>query len=188
MKREFGIWLCGAIWLTGILAACGVWARYDATPGKAGEPNSAFVNEGTTGWRLTVFLHPKCPCSRETIRQAAALATECPELTVNAVFVRPSGTAPGWELGENWTEAERLGLAVVCDPNGCAARSAGAETSGAAVLADPTGRVVFRGGLTGGRGRSGESVGRHAVLEWIRGKKAAESSPVFGCPLHTADE
>jgi len=188
LKREIGIWVCGALWLAAVVAACGAWERYDATPGVAGEPISTVADGVTTGWRLTIFLHPKCPCSRETIRQAAALAAECPELTVSVVFVRPTGTTPGWERGENWDEAERLGFAVLCDQDGCAARSAGAETSGAAVLTDPSGRVVFHGGLTPGRGRSGECVGRQAVLGWVRGESTAASAPVYGCPLHSAGE
>lgn len=188
MKRKFGIWVCSAFWLAAVVAACGVWERYEATPGVAGEPDTAFASEGVSGWRLTVFLHPKCPCSRETIRQVAALATDCPQLTVCVVFVRPIGTAPGWERGEAWSEAERLGFIVECDPDGGAARSAGAETSGAAVLIDPSGRVVFHGGLTAGRGRSGECAGRRAVRGWVHGEAAADTAPVYGCPLHTPDE
>lgn len=185
MKREVGIWICGAVWLAAVLAACGVWEWYDATPGTAGEPHPTAVGDGTSGWRMTVFLHPNCPCSRETIRQAAALATECPGLTVTLVFVRPNGTPLGWERGEAWTEAERLGVVVVSDPDGRAARSAGAETSGAAVLTDPSGRVVFHGGLTPARGRGGECAGRQAVLKWVRGEAAMTTCPVFGCPLST---
>ncbi len=187
MKLELGIWGGGLLWLTVVVAACGVWERYDATPGNTGGPVKTLADAGT-GWRLTVFLHPHCPCSRESVRQAAALAGECPQVTVNAQFVRPAGTAPGWERGEVWAEAERLGLMATCDSDGGAARSAGAETSGTAVLTDPSGRVVFRGGLTPGRGRSGESVGRQAVLGWVRGSAANNSAPVFGCPLQTTDD
>jgi len=186
LKREIVLWVGGVLWLAAVVAACGVWEGYDATPGGSGAPVETFADAGTS-WRLTVFLHPHCPCSRETVRQAAALATECPQITVNVWFVRPTGTAPGWERGEVWAEAGRLGILAVCDADGGAARSAGAETSGTAVLTDPSGRVVFRGGLTPGRGRSGESAGRQAVMGWVRGSAADNSAPVFGCPLHNTD-
>jgi hypothetical protein len=186
LKREVVLWAGAVLWLAAVVAACGVWERYDATPGGSGAPAESLADAGG-GWRLTVFLHPHCPCSRETVRQAAALAEECPPLMVNAQFVRPAGTAPGWERGDVWAEAERHGIAVACDTDGGAARSAGAETSGTAVLTDPSGRVVFRGGLTPGRGRGGESAGRQAVLGWVRGSAADHSAPVFGCPLHNTD-
>ncbi len=174
------------VWLAGVFAAVALWERYDATPGPAGEAAAA---EPHSGWRLTAFVHPHCPCSRATVRQLAALADELPQLSIRVVVVRPPNTPDGWECGELWTEAERLpGAAVACDRDGVEARSVGAETSGQVVVTDPTGRGVFRGGLTAGRGRDGESAGRKAVLGWVRGETAAAAAPVYGCPLRAPGE
>ncbi|HUR53184.1 MAG TPA: hypothetical protein VMZ71_03580 [Gemmataceae bacterium] len=74
-------------------------------------------------------------------------------------------------------------MEVECDRDGATARKFGAETSGHAVLTDPTGRVVFRGGLTQARGRTGASEGRNAVTVWVSGGVGATVTPVFGCPL-----
>lgn len=189
MKYEVGVWAVGALWLAAILAAGYVWERYDATPGPAEVPVAAAPIAKPSGWRLTVYVHPRCPCSRATIQQTIALAGECPHLSVRVVFVRPPNTPAGWERGELWEQAERLlGATVTCDVDGVEARSVGAETSGAAVLTDPTGQAVFLGGLTSSRGRDGEGAGRRVVRGWVRGEAAVASSPVYGCPLHTPDE
>jgi hypothetical protein len=42
---------------------------------------------------------------------------------------------------------------------------------------------VFRGGLTRGRGKAGESPGRRAVLDWIHTGAGPGEAPVYGCPL-----
>ena len=112
-----------------------------------------------------------------------------PELDVRIVFVRPEDSEPGWEQGESWDAARSLPQSeVVVDPDGAEARRMGAKTSGQAVLIDPAGNAVFRGGLTRGRGVPGESLGRQAVLGWIRDGHGAETAPVYGCPLETPNE
>jgi hypothetical protein len=135
-------------------------------------------------WRLTVFAHAHCPCSRATLRELDGLARAEPDLSTRVVFVRPPDCPAGWERGEAWDAATRIpGAEVACDPDGAAAQKLGAETSGHAVLTDPTGRVVFRGGLTPARGRTGGSEGRNAVMAWVSGGTGAAVAPVFGCPL-----
>lgn len=189
MKREIGVWACSVLWLSATLAAGFAWERYDATPGSTEVPAPDRLIAEPSGWRLTVYVHPKCPCSRATLQQAVALASECPQLSVRVAFVRPPNTPAGWERGELWALAEKSPeVLLACDADGVEARSVGAETSGDAVLTDPTGRAVFHGGLTSGRGRDGESTGRRAVRSWVRGETAVTSAPVYGCPLHTPDE
>jgi hypothetical protein len=111
-----------------------------------------------------------------------------PDLSVRVVFVRPAGCPDGWERGGGWELAAGVpGAELACDTTGDEARRFGAETSGHAVLTDPAGAVVFRGGLTPARGRTGESPGRQAVLAWVNSGGGAETAPVFGCPLFTPD-
>lgn len=189
MAREIGSWLIGSVWLSAI--AGGFWAleRYDSTPGAVSERAPA-VDEGAAGrWCLTVFAHPRCPCSRATWEGLTGITAAAPDLTVRVRFVLPPGTGFGWERGELWDAATRItGAEVAADVNGNEARRFGAETSGQAVLTDPSGRVVFRGGLTPARGRTGACAGRRAVLDWVEGRTGAARSPVFGCPLFTPGE
>lgn len=186
MTRETAVWLAGVVWLFVVAAGFWAWERHDATPGAVGEPEPAATGSepGPGRWRLTVFVHPRCPCVRPAFDELAAFAHEAPELTLRVLFALPPGCEPGWERGASWDAAGCVpGAECALDPGGAEARRLGAETSGHAVLTDPAGRVVFRGGLTPARGRAGESQGRRAALDWVRGRPAAPSAPVFGCPL-----
>jgi hypothetical protein len=187
LNREVTVWTATAAWLAAVVVGFWLWERYDTTPGAAGEPAAARSSPGR--WQLTVFAHPHCPCTRASLRELADISRGTPGLSVRILFVRPAGAPAGWERGEAWDEAANVsGAEIACDATGAEARSAGAETSGFAILTDPTGLAVFRGGLTPARGRGGESAGRRAVLAWLGGGNGPATAPVFGCPLFTPDE
>jgi hypothetical protein len=187
MFREMLVWVLESVWFATALAGFWLWERTDATPGTV-RPPEQLTNRAVPGrWSVTVFAHPRCPCLRATLHEVASLSA--PEFSTRVVFVRPARAPDGWERGEMWELAARIpGVEVACDERGAEARRVGAETSGYAVLTDPNGRVVFRGGLTRGRGRTGESAGRQAVAAWIAGRPGAGAAPVFGCPLFDSDE
>jgi hypothetical protein len=183
--RETGTFVLAAVWLGAVVAGFAAWENYDAAPGDAPRAAAA-ATTGTGRWELVVFAHPYCPCTRASLAELAELLTECPAAPrVRVLFVRPAGAVDGWERGDSWTAAAELpGAEVACDPLGAEARRAGATTSGHVELTDPTGRVVFRGGVTKARGRTGESAGRRAVLAHLSGDQTADrEAPVFGCPL-----
>ncbi|MBP3960459.1 hypothetical protein J8F10_34975 [Gemmata sp. G18] len=186
MAREIAVWLIGLVWLSAIAGGFWLWERYDATPGTVGAQTAAPDESAPGGWCLTVFAHPRCPCTRATLGETAELVRAAPELSVRVLFVRPPDAPDGWEHGESWDLAARIPRTeVALDEAGAGAHRFGAETSGQAVLTDPAGRIVFRGGLTAARGRAGESAGRRAVLDWMSGHLAPARAPVFGCPLLT---
>ncbi|HEY1191700.1 MAG TPA: hypothetical protein VGE74_28970 [Gemmata sp.] len=192
MARDTLVWLTGALWLFVVSAGFWAWERYEVTAGPVRAPEGAAPappNErAPAGWRLTVFVHPHCPCSRASLGELGALARAVPDLAVRVLFVLPWGTEPGWVAGESWDLVARVpGAARGVDRGGSEARRLGAETSGHAVLTDPMGRIAFRGGLTRARGRVGESPGTRAVQDWVRGSTGAPTSPVFGCPLLAPD-
>lgn len=179
--RTFASVFVLGLWLAGVAGGFVAWEVYDATPG----PQAAgAAPPAGPAWALTFYAHPHCPCSRAGLAELAELARAAPDLDVTVVFVRPAGAEPGWERSAAWDAVP--GARVRCDADGAEAARAGAATSGHAVLTDPTGRVAFRGGLTRGRGRVGESPGRRAVLAILRGEQVANAAPVYGCPL--ADE
>lgn len=186
--RDATLWLVGLVWLGGITAGFVAWERYETTAGATG-PVLATAEERAPGrWRLSVFAHPHCPCTRAMLGELAEALHATPDLTGRVVFVRPAGAADGWERGRLWDAAAAIpGVEVGCD-GGTEARRFGAETSGQAVLTDPSGRVVFRGGLTRARGRAGESPGRRAVLDWVNSGTGPMEVPVFGCPLFGTDQ
>ena len=105
-------------------------------------------------------------------------------MSVRVLIVRPAATADGWEWSELREAAAGIrGVELACDIGGEESHRVGAETSGLAVLTDPDGQVVFRGGLTRARGREGDAPGRRAILDWVGGRTGASEAPVFGCPL-----
>ena len=178
-----------AVWLAAALGGFWLWERYDATPGPQGGSAAATAQAATGGWRLTLFAHPHCPCTRTSLREMTEIPRDAPALSVRVVFVRPAGAPEEWERGDSWEAAGRMpGAEVARDVDGTEAKRLGAKTSGLAVLSDPGGRIVFRGGLTSGRGRGGDSVGRRAVLSWLRTGRGDPTAPVFGCPLFTPDD
>jgi hypothetical protein len=189
--RSIGIRLALTAWA----AACGgglaALARHQATPGVAAPagnwPASSRLARATAGDTLLVFVHPKCPCTRATLDNLAVLLAHCPpgRVTVTVLLVRPAGATDGWERTDLAATAAAIpGVTTVVDADGREAAAFGAATSGQAVLFDPTGQLLFRGGLTRGRGHAGASAGADAVLAAVRGERpAATAAPVFGCPL-----
>jgi hypothetical protein len=175
-----------AAWLTLVAAGFALWERYDSTPGaRAAEPSAAPFDRGA-GWELVVFLHPHCPCSEAALGELAEIVAAAPQrLTIRVLFVRPAGVAEAWERTDLWAKASGVrGVSVECDRGGTIAARTGATTSGYAVMYDPAGRVAFRGGLTRGRGRAGESAGRRAVLGVLSGEEPeSRAVPAFGCSL-----
>lgn len=183
--------LSGSLVLWGGGVAAGFYALelYDRTPGTgagviAQEP-TVRPSAGQGRWALDIFIHPRCPCSRASLSELQALVRELPpDVAVRVLFVRPEGAAEGWERSSLWSQCREMDrVAVVIDVGGESARKAGATTSGHAVLFDATGRAAFRGGITAGRGRPGESVGRRAIRELVNGRPSLREAPVFGCPL-----
>ena len=98
-----------------------------------------------------------------------------------------------WADTPLWAAADHVpGVECLPDPGGAEADRYGAETSGAAVLVDATGRVRFAGGLTPGRGHEGDSPGGLALRSLLtHGNDATPAGPavlprtaaVFGCGL-----
>jgi len=134
---------------------------------------------------LLLFIHPRCPCSRATLRELARLVANR-EGRVDAVvcFTVPAGVDEGWAATDLWSSACSIpGVEVRRDPGGAESQRFGASTSGQALLYAPGGGLLFSGGLTAARGHEGDNIGRSSVESLVQGEGAADASPVFGCPL-----
>lgn len=128
-----------AAWL-GVIGVClGAVVRYERTPGAVGRAPAAFM--------LTVFVHPECPCTRATVQEVGEIQRGTGgRVSVEYVVV----PVPGIEAAE--LPEGREGAVWRHALDGREAEVAGAKTSGHVVLRDAVGRVVFSGGVTGGRG------------------------------------
>lgn len=166
-------------------------ARRDARAGAQAEapalwPDGSTAERATGRSTLLLFAHPRCPCTRATLRELERIVARAGDrLLAQVLFCLPDGAPPGWEHGDLWEQAERLpGVRVARDPGAREARRFGAATSGDAVLYDAEGRLRYHGGITGSRGHEGDNAGRAAVLDHVlEGRADACEGPAFGCPL-----
>jgi hypothetical protein len=153
---------------------------YAARPGEAGTPPGRWPSDtalplDTSRPTLLMFFDPRCPCSAASLMELRGLVSQSgANVTAWAVTCGP-------EDGEG-VVPEGVGLRA--DPALREARRFGVRTSGQVLMFEPSGRLVFRGGITPARGHQGASYGREAVLAAFRGEPIPQATaPVFGCAL-----
>jgi hypothetical protein len=174
-------------------AGVGLWAmlRYELTPATTATVMSEWPREtqlvrDSARPTLILFLHPRCPCSRATLRELSLLEADCGDrFAAQIVFVRPAGTGESWEKTDLCRLAEQIpGAVVSSDIGGAVASRFGATTSGQALLFSPDGRLLFHGGITASRGHEGDNAGRTALTALINtGQSTCTQTAVFGCSL-----
>jgi hypothetical protein len=182
-------------WLAAVGVGMVVVTRYAATPGAAAVAGPTWP-EGSNLVRdngvptLLLFAHPQCPCTRASVAELSAVIARCPgKASARVVFWGPPRAGSEWFRTDLWNDASALpGVDVVADPGGVEAREFCAATSGQVLLYDGSGQLVFRGGITAGRGHAGDNAGRDSVVAFLlHGTAPAESTPVFGCSIDDAD-
>jgi hypothetical protein len=183
------------LWLTVMLTGFWGFHAYNNAPGRTAPapdhvPDEMLDQPGKRDYRLLLFAHPRCPCTRATLDELAViLEINRAAVAAEVWFIRPKGMPVGWEQTALWQAAAAIpGVSVHCDEEGVLARRLGAATSGQVVLYDPDGQLLFSGGITRARGQDGESAGRRAILRLLSGKAAPPETPVFGCPLFAPGE
>jgi len=167
--------------------------RYDYTAGAAGQapalwPTASGIQRAARGATLVMVAHPKCPCTRASLDELAALMAENHgTVTARVLFFRPEGTADDWAQTALWQAASAIpGVTVSSDVAGAEAKRFGGETSGDVLLYDAGGRLAFHGGVTATRGQAGTNAGQTALAALLHGTDPAQTrTPVFGCPLTT---
>ena len=185
-RRTMGALAC--VWMAAISVGMASMARHSAlaspdAPGPTRWPAGSALEREPGRGTVLCFVHPRCPCTRATVRELERVVSRAPRAAVRVVFRDDPGgdvtTAATWEMAARVPGARR-----VRDPGGVEARRFGASTSGLVVLFDAGGALRFRGGVTPGRGHEGESEGAAALLAALRGREGrAGWSRVFGCGL-----
>jgi hypothetical protein len=168
---------------------------YDNAPGVAAEapvdwPANSALTRDPDAPTLVMLAHPRCDCTRASLGELAELLARVkikPRTFV--VFIKPGGTASGWEQSGTWEQAKEIpGVTVVRDDDGAEARRFGVHTSGQTFLYGPRGELLYSGGTTGSRGKSGENAGRADLVALVDGARRPRATrPVFGCPLFAHD-
>jgi hypothetical protein len=101
------------------------------------------------------------------------------------VFIEPNGVPPDWKDTDLWRTASEIpGVSVFSDRGNVETDLFRANASGQTMLYAAGGRLLFNGGITGGRGHSGDNLGRAAIISWVTTGSAVESrASVYGCSV-----
>ena len=183
-------WLVGLLFWLGLVAGGYAWLlRYSFAAGKTTTaprripPSLALP--ASTRMQLFVALHPRCPCSRATVRELAKILNHGARASdVTVLMYKPADQEDSWLEGALLDECRRMNCRVRPDPDGKLAASLGSLTSGGVALYDANGRLRYQGGVTASRGHEGDNTGERAVIEILRGSRENyKSMPVFGCPI-----
>lgn len=176
------------VWLGLVGAGVALAVRHQTTSGEVGTTpaswpaNSRLPATRPGASRVVMFLHPQCPCSRASLHELAAVVEAVGDRAdVSIVFQRPDGVAPDWVETDRWNRAKAIPGAAVLTDRGDELARFGAKTSGHTVVYDPSGRLVFAGGITGGRAHEGVNVGRNQVIARVLGATTPVTHAVFGC-------
>ena len=192
MRVEWNGWLAfGIAWVLTLAPGFALLWAYKMRPGQAdGAPDVWPVGTRIARNRdratLVLFAHPQCPCTRASLAELARLLARFDgRLSADVVFLRPSDVGAAWDGSDLWRTASAMpGVTAVRDDDGVEAVRFRATTSGAAVLYDARGRLLFSGGLTSARGHEGDSAGLQRISSLLRTGQADRSdAPVYGCSL-----
>jgi hypothetical protein len=163
-------------------------------------PADSALPRATERPTLLVFLHPKCPCSRASLKELrrtldAATTVNSPAPALLVIATVPQAADQSWWQTETVELARGIANAQVhVDRGGREAARFGATTSGMVMLFDPSGQRLYSGGTTIARGHIGASTGGDRLAELLRGDtNQAIDMPTFGCRLclplsETADD
>ena len=199
LSRGFRKTILPALAVTWLLAAVpGIryLMAYEGTAGKQGAapvlwPASVPETGDSRLPTLVVALHPRCSCSAATLEELQG-AFETSSKPFNSVLLisEPKGANYKWQDVHLYREAqETLHATVILDEDSAYAAQFGAQTSGEVLFysANEHGQreLLFAGGVTGGRGMTGDNQGIELLKAAFHGRKREghARTHVFGCGL-----
>jgi hypothetical protein len=180
MKRfsmGYRVWVLIGGWVFLLIGGLIVVAEHQYQPGASGSIPT-FCEDSRFRLRPVMFIHPHCPCTPAALHNFEELLAQTDTRGI-LYMVSDETNSPNFLLA-----SKQLHIEVLQDRDGVEARKFGAETSGHVFLFGRDARLLFEGGITDGRGRSGDSLGKQAVIDRILGRASKMLSlPVFGCSL-----
>jgi hypothetical protein len=182
-------------WPAAVLCGVLLIALHDSEPGfmlssAAAAERLPDVARDVTRPTLTLFIHPRCPCSNASLQAFSELLVEHPGAVRPVVVIYvPSSPLAGWADSTATRMVNALpDVTVIHDYDSIIARGAGIHTSGHVMLVDAAGRLMFTGGITVSRGHLGPNAGMEAISRCLDKRQTfsgALSAPVFGCILES---
>lgn len=180
-----------AIWGGLVLAAICALTIYSMTPGEIESPplaTSAGIPVNASDFTLVMAVHPRCSCTLASVEQLDRLMTRFHDRITARILVFHLGQQTlDWAQTDVWDSMLRLpNVSLQPDPDGVLATQVGCRTSGSVVLYDRNGQPRFWGGITPGRGHSGDNPGSDQIADILSAKlMAGKATPVFGCSLRS---
>ena len=170
--------------------------KYENSPGKVGNVSSAWpanssIQLASDRPTLVMLAHPQCPCSRASMDELSqVMARVQAKVRAYVLFYAPRDSGSDWQNTETRRSATQIpGVIVLPDIDGAEAERFGAETSGHTLLFDPSGRLLFNGGITASRGHSGDNAGESSIVSLINNHTAKVGQTfVFGCSFKTRSQ
>ena len=169
--------------------------KHELSPGKPAKPpvnwpKDSNLKLSTDKDTLVMFVHPQCPCTRASLEQLTPL-TKMENLAIQILIFSPKIKPKDWsEKTCSDLNLSQKSVSMVPDYDGLEARRFQSKTSGQALLYDSKGRLIFTGGITGARGKTGNNPGLielcSAIREHNNSGKVRETL-VFGCSLLNTD-
>lgn len=180
-------------WSILLLSGLTILAAYSNAAGLSsksliGWPTDSSMKLASDRPTVVFFLHPKCGCSRSTMREFHRIAG-----TVSSSFEIKVGLFCPRNEDLSWTMTPLRDLAEQLSPHGTfediggieAARF-GVTTSGHGFVFAPTGEALFSGGITASRGHEGANLGVSQMKMAIETlKKQPIVTSVFGCLIRS---
>jgi hypothetical protein len=195
LKKQAVVSVAVALWIPAVAFGINILWNYSTTPGRPAAPPldwpaDAPIDRANGRASLVMFAHPQCECSRATIGELAIIMARAQgQLEADVFFYLPTREPGTWARTDLWRSASAIpGVRVHEDREAAVARSFGAFTSGQTLLYDTRGRLLFKGGITGLRGHSGDNAGRNAITALLLGETPRQNTlpvmtPVLGCSL-----
>jgi hypothetical protein len=183
--------LLGLAWAGSAVLGGHALLKYENSPGSVGRVSSSWSSDPAVQLAndrptLVMAAHPQCPCTRASVAELAQLMAHVQgKVRAYVLFYSPRDSRADWQNTDlRRTAAQIPGVTVLSDIDGAEAERLGAETSGHTFLFDPSGRLLFNGGITASRGHSGDNAGESAIVSLINDRISKRSQTfVFGCSL-----
>jgi hypothetical protein len=154
-------------------------------------PGDAALQLSSDRPTLVFFMHPKCPCTRASLRElrrlleaSTVMDAELPDVIV--VVNQPQGADAAWSNTDTVRDAALLPRATMfAEIDGQESTRFGAVTSGGVMLFDTAGKRLFAGGITTSRGHEGDSAGGVMLRQLLKNEipGGPTTFPTFGCKL-----
>jgi hypothetical protein len=187
-----------AVWLLIVGGALVYLWAYKLTPGRpatyvASWPAGTSIARDPDRPTLLVFVHPRCPCTRATLATLRIVLSRAgTRVRPYVVFRGGEGDLAGWRQSDIWQAAGELPVTILADADGAEAARFGATTSGQVSLYGADGRLEFEGGITPGRGHSGDNPQLDRLLALVDrpvpARADARPGAVYGCDLRDPPE